>query len=332
MIPLVLLVGYAVGAALGVIIVLTAEYVGLHLTTLGIFGVITGLAGLASVFAGFLYWGIVPEAIRNLVRAWKKGFVVIAIGKDKKAYILPAESDGYLLKPIDSKYQKYRWATDGESLHPVHNGKGLQLAIAYMGASHVVDGVMAAAATAYSQAGYETIDDLKTAEELPDPKLVEQEIERLTSLLSQIRNMDEDDVAERYGERKDILMAKINAEIRRLERIHELAVKHSGGPPVLNLGGLIIRAADVIKYFAWRTDPNLVDRIAIAETNAVLSRIGKLRQYAPYMALIVVSSVAVIAVLVVVHMLTGGTPEPSVAQQIANATVNATARVVPTGG
>jgi len=305
MITLWLVIGYIGGSILGILVwVALAGPLGLGITDMVLMAMAFGGVGAGVLVAAG--WAATPPAVRRLVHAWKRGYLVVAIGKDRKAHLLPAESDGYLLKPVDEKYGKYRWATDGESLHPVHQGKGLQLAIAYMGASHVIDGVMAAAATRYAELGYETIDDLKTAVELPSKEAVEEEIGRIEDAIATVENMSEEEVEEKYGAPKEQVLGRLTAELRRLERIRDIAEKHGGGPPALNLGGVLVRAADVIKYFAWRTDPNIVDRIVLAETNALLARIGKWRQYAPYMALIAITAIAVIGVLAAVHMLTGG--------------------------
>ena len=303
MLPVIIILAYAFGFMIGYVY---AWYV--HAPTMLMVSLGGLIGGVFAVAAGFLAWYLVLNpAVRAVIRASRTGFLVVAIGKDRKVRLLPADSDGFILKPVDRKYGRYRWGTDGESLHPVHDGRGLQLAIAYMGASHAVDGTMAAAATKFAEMGFETIDDLKTAVELPSVEAVEGKMHEIREYMDQVARMDDKEVLEKLGEEKSVLLARLRAELDRLARIRDVVARHGGGGNLaVNIDGTIVRASDVIRYFAWKTDPALVEKIITAETNAAYARTGRWSVVAPYLGLIAMGIIGGLIILGAIYLLGHG--------------------------
>ena len=328
MLVFVVFLGYIFGFLIGAIYV---NFI-LHITDNYILMILWGglIGGIFAVAAATLYWLLLNPAIKAVIKASRTGFLIVALGKDRKVRLLPGESDGFILKPKDKRYRRYRWGTDGESLHPVHDGRGLQLAIAYMGASHAVDGTMAAAATKFAEMGFETIDDLKTATELPSIEAVDRRINELQEYMEKIAEMDSKDVEEKLGEDKNMLLAKLKAELERLARIREIVAKHGGGGDIsVNIDGTIVRANDVIRYFAWKTDPALVEKIITAETNAAYARTGRWSVVAPYLGLIAMGIIGGLIILGAIYLIGHGHGAPSVVPHVVQNITHTVAHTPP---
>jgi len=109
-----------------------------------------------------------------MVEAWRSGFLIVAIGSDKKARLLPGYSDGFVVRPKSRPYRdKYVWAADGESTYPVHGGKGMQALVTFMGYPFPLEVKKATAISMFGEKGFKSIEDLKTAVELPTLQEVE---------------------------------------------------------------------------------------------------------------------------------------------------------------
>ena len=133
MITLVILGSYLLGSVL-------SWSIAFYLTGNQMLAVMYGLSvgGVLGVIAGVGYWLLrVPLAVKDVLKAYHDGILIVAIGQDKKMRLLPGRSDGFVIRPTIKPYKdKYAWAADGESAYPVEVGKGMQGVIAYMGYPH----------------------------------------------------------------------------------------------------------------------------------------------------------------------------------------------------
>ncbi|HID41560.1 MAG TPA: hypothetical protein EYP33_05335, partial [Pyrodictium sp.] len=134
-----------------------------------------GGGGLVGWLAGLIYWeASVPPALKQALQAARTGFLIIALGSDKKIRLLPGFSDGFVVRPLPKPYRdKYVWAADGESAYPVHRGKGMQAIITYLAYPFPVEVRKAAAVSKFREKGFNSLGDLKAAVELPSPEDLE---------------------------------------------------------------------------------------------------------------------------------------------------------------
>jgi len=124
--------------------------------------------------------------------------------------------------------------------------------------------------------------------------------------------MSDEEVEKAYGASKERVLEEVEAELGRLERVRELVEKHGGGASLtVNVDGATVRASDLITYLVWRHHPAEVNRVIMAETNAVLSRWGAMDWLRQAIPVIIVAAIAVIGVLAAVHMLAGPSPSAS---------------------
>ena len=278
------------------------------------FSLLIGVA-LAGVFASITagaVWMLLPPAIRNIAMSWKTGFLIIGVGSDKKLRLIPAYSDGFIIRPKLKPYsEKYRWAADGESAYPIHQGKGTQAIIAFMGYSFPLAADKAAAITKFREKGYDNLEELKTAVELPSIQDVERRITALQTLRQQVEGMDDQAVEERYGTSKQDVLGEIDAQLRRLEKVKRLVQEYGGGQDLkVDIDGATVRARDLINYLVWRHHPAELDRIIKSETNALLSRMNTFDLMKQFMPLIVIAGLVIIGVLGAVYLVTHGSPAP----------------------
>ncbi|BAA79810.1 hypothetical protein APE_0830 [Aeropyrum pernix spindle-shaped virus 1] len=282
------------------------------------------LAGLGAGSAlgwamGFFYWSFgVPPAFKQAMRAARTGFLIVAVGADKKARLLPGFSDGFVVRPAPRPYRdKYAWAADGESSYPIHGGRGTQLLVTFMGYPFPLEAGKAAAVSKFRERGFRSIEDLKTAVELPTVEEIEARMRELEAARASIEKMDEGEVRRLYGEDKRQLLAEVDRELERLERVRELVKEYGGGSSLtVNVDGATVRASDLISYLVWRHHPSEIDRIVKAETNAVLSRLSAVDWLRQLLPVIIVTGMFVLGIIVVVYMLKGGGP-PAPVESIA---------------
>ena len=271
------------------------------------------LGGIVAVVAGIGYWVFrVPLAVRDVLKAYQDGILVVAVGQDKKMRLLPARSDGFVIRPTVKPYkEKYTWAADGESAYPVSAGKGMQGVIAYMGYPHPLAADKAAAITKFNEMGFTNLEDLKLATELPDKNSLVRRISELEAILSQVKEKSDEEVEQQFGAPKQEVVNEIVAQLTRYKKVLELVERHGGGPNLaVRVDGTLVRARDLINYLVWRHHPAELERIIKAETNAILSKMGKWDWLKPYIVAIVVGAMAIIGILAAIHMLNSGAPMP----------------------
>lgn len=299
--------GYILGGAVGWLVAYIL-YPSSHLIQLLAAGFLGGTVGTV---ASAVVWFMLPPAVRVAARASKTGVLIVAVGLDKKLRLLPGKTDGFVIRPVDKPYRdKYVWAADGESAYPVHRGKGIQAIITFMGYPFPLEVRKAAAVGRFREKGFKSIEDLKTAVELPSAEEVEARIRELKETRASVESMDEGEVERIYNTGKDQLLAEIGKEIERLERVRELVRQYGGGGSLaVNVDGATVKASDLISYLVWRHHPAELERIVKAETNAVLARMSAIDWIKQLMPVIILSGMMVLAVLAAIYMLShGGAP------------------------
>ncbi len=306
MITLVILGSYLLGSVL-------SWSIAFYLTGNQMLAVMYGLSvgGVLGVIAGVGYWLLrVPLAVKDVLKAYHDGILIVAIGQDKKMRLLPGRSDGFVIRPTIKPYKdKYAWAADGESAYPVEVGKGMQGVIAYMGYPHPLAADMAAAITRFTEAGFTNPEDLKLATELPEPEAVLQRIRELEELLEEVKGKEGEEVEREFGAPKEEVLAEIAGRLNRYRKLLELVKKHGGGPNLAaRVDGTLIRARDLINYLVWRHHPAELERIIKAETNAIISKMKRWDWLKPYIFAVIVGAMAIIGILAAIHMLGSGTP------------------------
>lgn len=279
-----------------------------------------GLAGLAGFTAMLAYYISLPLAVRDVIRARSTGMLLVAIGQDKKLRLLPARSDGFVIRPVDKPYrEKYEFAADGEATYPVHKGKGLQAAIVYMGYPFTLAGDKLAAISRFREMGFRDLDELKTALELYESGRVEERIRQLEELREQLAGMSDGEVREHFdGASREDVLHQIDRELDELRRLEQL-VRDAGGVDKLKayIDGAVVRARDLVNYLVWRHHPSELRRIIISETNAALARFGMadwLKQWLPF---IIITGIVVIGLVAAIKILYG---PPEVQVIVPNAT------------
>lgn len=318
MIPIIAVLGYLFGFAIGIIINYLMHGGDMMMLLLGF-----SFGGLISTVMVAGYWSLLPRAVKNVIDAYRTGILIVAIGADKKARLIPGITDGFVIRPKIKPYKdKYAWAADGESGYPVNAGKGMQAIVTYMGYPYPLEARKAAAISKFREKGFKSLEELKTATELPSLEEVDRRIEELRGFEETVANMDEKDVEKRFGVAKEQVLAEVRAELARLERVRELVEKHGGGASLtVNVDGATVRAQDLISYLVWRHHPAELHRIVKAETNAILSRMNALDWLKQLMPVIIVTGMMVLAILAAIYMLGhGGGAQP------------APTRVIPIGG
>ena len=309
MMGLVAVLSYALGAALGGI---AGVFIYSSLYGALLLGGVLG--GLTSLLVTLGYWySIVPSAVRQVLAAVRSGVLIVAIGADKKLRLLPGKSDGFVVRPASKPYRdRYVWAADGESAYPVHAGKGMQAIVTFMGYPFPLEVRKAAAISRFREKGFESIEDLKLAVELPSPGEVEERIRRLEELRAKIESMEDSEVKRAYGVGKEEALAEIDSELERLARVRELVEKHGGGPGLSAcVDGATVRASDLINYLVWRHHPAELERILKSENNAFIARMTPVEWLKQLMPVIIVAGMMVLAILAAIYMLShGGPPQP----------------------
>ncbi len=266
-----------------------------------------GAGGLIAWLATVASYLSLPKAFRNLVKAKSTGLLLIAIGQDKKIRLLPAKSDGFVVRPLEKPYsEKYEFSSDGEGVYPVHQGKGVQAAVVYMGYPFTLAGDKMAAISKFREMGFKTIDDLKLAVELYESGEVEGRIRQLEDLKSQLAAMSDADVQKQFNASREEVLQEVEAELERLRNIKRV-VEESGGPSKLRayIDGAVVKARDLVNYLVWRHHPSELRRIIISETNAYVSRLTPLdwiKQWAP---LLILAGIIIIGLVAALNILSG---------------------------
>jgi len=258
----------------------------------------TSIGGVAAALIPMVYevlW--LPPALRDLIKAWRTtGYVLIAIGLDGKLRFIPAKSDGHFITPTVKPYsEKYLFVADGESVYSVNKGKGLRAAIVFMKYPYTLAADKMAAISVFSRR-------FRSIEDLHERLQAWKELQRLGGREEVERLLEE--LASRIERAKDEEKEKLQKQYEYLVYLLERA-PHSEDELIADLGGVVVRASDLVNYLVWKHHPADLKKIVNAETAALLEKMREGPEWRRWLPMIVVSAMVIMGVLAAIKMLVG---------------------------
>lgn len=269
------------------------------------------LGGLVGVSVALGLEQVMPGFILDVIDSARTGFLLLLVGADGKVRLMPGVSDGHFITPSRKPYkEKYVFAADGQSVMPIHKGKGVRAVLAYMKYPFTLDPRMTAAISVFRQR-FKTIDDLFAAakaweelERLGGRGAAEKQLAELQGELDALMNMSVEELKQRRIEDPEKAAAELRGAIDYLERVLKLAPR-SREELEAKLGGVTIKASDLIDYLVWRHHPADLKKIINAEQASLMEKVKEdwMRDWVKkWLPIIVIIGLVVMGVLGVIYM------------------------------